>query len=135
LIDGRAQLSKERNASWTRLDMPAHCFAGSGLNSAIQILREIRKQFAALRGALLTMSQEVLGLFLHSIAAIRLLGCNLQKLVHLFAHRETRAMQPDPNGPRLKVENLRNLFGRQFLHVAKYKNKAQLRRNTQDRLV
>ena len=44
-------------------------------------------------------------------------------------------MQPNPNGSRLKVEHLRNLLGRQFLHVAKYKNNAQLRGNTQDRLV
>jgi hypothetical protein len=60
---------------------------------------------------------------------------NLEQLVHLFAHRETRSMQPDPDSSRLKVEDLRNLFGRQFLHVAKYKDNAQLHGNTQDCLM
>jgi hypothetical protein len=34
-IDGHAQVPKERNASWARVDMLAHCFAGNGFYSAI----------------------------------------------------------------------------------------------------
>ncbi|HEY1255387.1 MAG TPA: hypothetical protein VGF01_11440 [Terracidiphilus sp.] len=115
--------------------MTAHCFAGFGFNSAIQILGQIRKQFAALCRTLLIMSQDILGLFLYSIAATHLSRRNFQQLIHFSAYREARAMQPDPNGSRLKVKYLRNLSGRQFLHVAKYKNNAQLRRDMQDRLV
>ena len=44
-------------------------------------------------------------------------------------------MQPDPDRPRLQVENLRDLFGGQLLHVVQHKNNAQLRGNPQDRLM
>ncbi len=37
-----AQVPKECDASRARLDMPTHCFAGSGFHSTIQILGKIR---------------------------------------------------------------------------------------------
>ena len=50
-VDGYSQVAEECDAGWAGLDVSTHLFAGARLNPAIQILREIRKQFAALSGA------------------------------------------------------------------------------------
>ncbi len=44
-------------------------------------------------------------------------------------------MKPDPDGSRLKLQDLRNLSGGEFFHVVEHKNNAQWRGDDEDRLV
>ena len=44
-------------------------------------------------------------------------------------------MKPDPDGSRLKLQDLRNLLGGEFFHVVEHKNNAQWRGDDEDRLM
>ena len=66
---------------------------------------------------------------------MRLFRCDIQYLAHLFAYAQACPMEANPDRPRLLVENLRDLFGLQFLHVVEHKNNAQLDGDLQDRLM
>jgi hypothetical protein len=44
-------------------------------------------------------------------------------------------MKPNPHCSLLQLENLRDLLGRQLLHVVEYENDPQRRRDAQDRLM
>ena len=59
----------------------------------------------------------------------------VQNPAHLFAHGEARTVQPNPDRPRLKIENLCHLFGGQLFHIVEDKNNPQLSRDAQDRLM
>ena len=109
--------------------MATHRFASERFDPAIQILGEIRKQFAALGGSLPAFDMAAPGLLCGRLdsgwlAAGRQLVCVVQRSVHLLAYGKARPMEADPDRPRLQVENLRDLFGGQLLHVVQYQNDA-----------
>jgi hypothetical protein len=75
VVDGTPKITEKGNASRASFDVPSHFFASEGLNSTIQVLREVGKQLAALGWALSAFASATLRPLLDRLAAIRLLRC------------------------------------------------------------
>jgi hypothetical protein len=75
VVDGTPKITEKGNASRAGFDVPSHFFASEGLNSTIQVLREVGKQLAALGWALSAFASATLRPLLDRLAAIRLLRC------------------------------------------------------------
>ena len=115
--------------------MHAHLVACVRLHSSIQILRKVQKHIAACGGASPAFAVRTPGLHFGGLRIGGLRGRNIQNPAQLLAHAQPRAMQPDPDGSLAQIENLRDLLGRQFLHVVKDEHHAQRRRNPENCLL
>lgn len=131
-IDGGAQVSKKQYTRGAILNVLAHLIAGGGFRSAVDVLGEIREKLAAFSGALSSMGKRILRIWLGWFADACHPGRAFELVAHLFANTQSGAMEANPHGPGLQVENLRNLIGGQILHIVEHKDDAQRRGNAQD---
>ena len=131
-IDRGAQVAQKCDAGWACLDMSTHLIARNRVYSAIQIFRDVGKQFAAVIRTSLASRSNSLG---PCLRPLRSRGSSPEEIIHLLANTQARPMKPNSDRPRLQLENLSNLLSRQFLHIVQDENNAQWRGNAEDRLM